>query len=223
MVQNPLSSNDTVHWTVQIFQDDDWRRKEKRNLRHDRKIKSSVWTRHPIYEYHHPRVQIPVVCGEKKPRSYLSSVDEAKWESSTAVHFLARWWARLRPCLLLRELCDFAARFVWNFSLFAQNCASRSRTRKRNRGKCRMWHKEKEKMDSEMEISGVMSSGIAPVISVMTFLPETSGMAGTDMEEEDLYTRHKLLQRQLERMNRRIWSGSFWERKRRSSVSSRCR
>jgi hypothetical protein len=59
-------------------------------------------------------------------------------------------------------------------------------------------------MDSEMEISGVMSSGIAPVISVKTFLPETSVMAGTDMEEEDLYTRHKLLQRQLERMNRRI-------------------
>jgi hypothetical protein len=61
MVQNPLSSNDTVHWTVQIFQNDDWRRKEKRNLRHDRKIKSSVWTRH-----HHPRVQIPVVCEKKK-------------------------------------------------------------------------------------------------------------------------------------------------------------
>ncbi len=130
MVQKPLSSNDTVHWTVQVFQDDDWRRKEKRNLRHDRRIKSSVWTRHPIYEYHHPRVQIPVVCGKKKPRRYLSSVDEAKWESSTAVHFLARWWARLHACLLLRELCDFAARFVWNFSLFAQNCASRSRTRK---------------------------------------------------------------------------------------------
>ncbi len=64
--------------------------------------------------------------------------------------------------------------------------------------------KREGEMDSEMEISGVMSSGIAPVISVMTFLPETSGMAGTDMEEEDLYTRHKLLQRQLERMNRRI-------------------
>ncbi len=65
MVQNPLSPNDRVHWTVQIFQDDDWRRKEKMNLRHDRKIKSSVWTRHPIYGYHHPRVQIPVVCGKK--------------------------------------------------------------------------------------------------------------------------------------------------------------
>ncbi|KAH9573586.1 hypothetical protein CY35_01G008500 [Sphagnum magellanicum] len=38
--------------------------------------------------------------------------------------------SRLRACLLLRELCDFAARFVWNFLLFAQNCASRSRTRK---------------------------------------------------------------------------------------------
>jgi 26S proteasome regulatory subunit T3 len=36
------------------------------------------------------------------------------------------------------------------------------------------------------------------VISVKTFLPETSVMAGTDMEEEDLYTRQKLLQRQLE-------------------------
>jgi hypothetical protein len=35
MVQNPLSSSDTVHWTIQIFQDDDWRRKEKMNLRHD--------------------------------------------------------------------------------------------------------------------------------------------------------------------------------------------
>jgi 26S proteasome regulatory subunit T3 len=53
-------------------------------------------------------------------------------------------------------------------------------------------------MDSEMEISGVVSSGITPVISVKTFLPETSVMAGTDMEEEDLYTRQKLLQRQLE-------------------------
>jgi hypothetical protein len=59
-------------------------------------------------------------------------------------------------------------------------------------------------MDSEMEISGVMSSGIALVISVKTFLPETSVMAGIDMEEEHLYTRHKLLQRQLERINRRI-------------------
>ncbi|KAH8954950.1 hypothetical protein BDL97_08G108200 [Sphagnum fallax] len=49
-----------------------------------------------------------------------------------------------------------------------------------------------------MEMSGVISSGIAPVISVKTFLPETSVMAGTDMEEEDLYTRQKLLQRQLE-------------------------
>jgi len=66
---------------------------------------------------------------------------------------------------------------------------------------------------SEIEISGVVSSGIAPVISVKTFLPETSVMAGTDMEEEGLYTRQKLLQRQLEfvdiheeylRMNRRI-------------------
>ncbi|KAH9555673.1 hypothetical protein CY35_08G127400 [Sphagnum magellanicum] len=53
-------------------------------------------------------------------------------------------------------------------------------------------------MDSEMEIPGVVSSGIAPVISVKTFLPETCVMAGTDMEEEDLYTRQKLLQRQLE-------------------------
>jgi 26S proteasome regulatory subunit T3 len=53
-------------------------------------------------------------------------------------------------------------------------------------------------MDPEMEISGVISSGIAPVISVKTFLPETSVMAGIDMEEEDLYTRRKLLQRQLE-------------------------
>jgi len=53
-------------------------------------------------------------------------------------------------------------------------------------------------LDSEMEISGVISSGIAPVISVKMYLPETSVMAGTDMEEEDLYTRQKLLQRQLE-------------------------
>ncbi|KAH8972835.1 hypothetical protein BDL97_01G012300 [Sphagnum fallax] len=53
-------------------------------------------------------------------------------------------------------------------------------------------------MDSEMEISGVVSSGIAPVISLKTFLPGTSVMAGTDMEEEDLYTRQKLLQWQLE-------------------------
>ncbi|CAK9254635.1 unnamed protein product [Sphagnum jensenii] len=53
-------------------------------------------------------------------------------------------------------------------------------------------------MDSEMEISGVVSSGIAPVISVKTFLPGTSVMAGTDVEEEDLYTRQKLLQWQLE-------------------------
>ncbi len=64
---------------------------------------------------------------------YLSSVDEAKWESSTAVPFLARWWARLRNCLLLREVFEFAARFVRNFSLFAHNCASRSRTRKAER------------------------------------------------------------------------------------------
>ncbi len=53
-------------------------------------------------------------------------------------------------------------------------------------------------MDSEMEVSGLVSSGIAPVISVKTFLPETSVIAETDMEEEDLCTRQKLLQRQLE-------------------------
>jgi 26S proteasome regulatory subunit T3 len=58
---------------------------------------------------------------------------------------------------------------------------------------------EKEgEMDLEMEISGVVSSGIAPVISVKTFLPETRVMAGTDMEEEGLYTRQKVVQRQLE-------------------------
>jgi hypothetical protein len=31
------------------------------------------------------------------------------------------------------------------------------------------------------------------------------------------------IQEEYLRMNRRIWSGSFWERKRRSSVSSRWR
>ncbi len=78
-----------------------------------------------------------------------------------------------------------------------------------DRGKERQKQREKQRkvpyvteregeVDSKMEISGVISSGIALVISVKTFLPETSVMAGTDMEEEDLYTRQKLLQRQLE-------------------------
>ncbi len=79
--------------------------------------------------------------------------------------------------------------------------ADRGQERQKEREKQRKvpYVTEKEgDMDLEMEISGVVSSGIAPVISVKTFLPETSVMAGTDMEEEDLYTLQKLLQRQLE-------------------------
>jgi 26S proteasome regulatory subunit T3 len=87
-------------------------------------------------------------------------------------------------------------------------------------------------MDSEMEISGVVSSGIAPVIPVKTFLPETSVMAGTDMEEEDLYTRQKLLQRQLEFVDiqgeyikdeQKNLKRELLRAQLRSSVSSRCR
>ncbi len=79
--------------------------------------------------------------------------------------------------------------------------ADRGQERQKQREKQRKvpYVTEREgKVDSEMEISGVISYGIAPVISVKTFLPETSMMAGTDMEEEDLYTRQKLLQRQLQ-------------------------
>ncbi len=130
MVQNPLSSNaigtldssDLPRWRLTT------QGKREPDTRQNTKIIRLDQT---------PHLRIPSskstnsrgVWG-KKPRSYLSSVEEAKRESSTAVHFLARWRARLRACLLLRELCDLAARFVWNFSLFAQNCASRSRTRK---------------------------------------------------------------------------------------------
>ncbi len=74
---------------------------------------------------------IPVVCGKKKPRSYLSSVDEAKWESSTAVHFLARWWARLRARLLLRELCGI--------------CRCLHRIARADRGQERQKQREKQK------------------------------------------------------------------------------
>jgi len=51
---------------------------EKMSLRPDRKIKSSVWTRHPIYGYHHPKSTNSRGVGKKKHVVYLSSVDEAK-------------------------------------------------------------------------------------------------------------------------------------------------
>jgi hypothetical protein len=41
-------------------------------------------------------------------------------------------------------------------------------------------------MDSNMEISDVVSSGIASVISMKTFLPEMNMRAGPNMDEEDL-------------------------------------
>ncbi|KAH9533304.1 hypothetical protein CY35_18G044900 [Sphagnum magellanicum] len=97
--------------------------------------------------------------------------------------------------ILLRELCGIFR------CLHRIARADRGQERQKQREKQRKepYVTEREgKVDSEMEISGVISYGIAPVISVKTFLPETSVMAGTDMEEEDLYTRQKLLQRQLE-------------------------
>jgi len=95
--------------------------------------------------------------------------------------------------ILLRDLCGICR------CLHRIARADRGQERQKQRAKQRKgpYVTEREgEMDSEMEISGLVSSGIAPVISVKTFLPETSVMAGTDMEEEDLYTRQKLLQRQ---------------------------
>jgi 26S proteasome regulatory subunit T3 len=50
-------------------------------------------------------------------------------------------------------------------------------------------------MATAMEVTAVTPTGIAPVLSAKTFLPEP---VVADLEEEDLYTRQKLLQRQLE-------------------------
>ncbi len=202
MVQNPLSSNDTVHWTVQIFQDDDWRRKEKRNLRHDRKIKSSVWTRHPIYEYRHPRYKFPWCVGKKNhvviyhPWTRLNENHPLQFTFLRDDEPACAFVCCCESCvILLRDLCGICR------CLHRIARADRGQERQKEREKQRkgpyVTERERE-MDSEMEISGVVSSGIAPVILVKTFLPETSVMAGTDMEEEDLYTRQKLLQRQLE-------------------------
>lgn len=50
-------------------------------------------------------------------------------------------------------------------------------------------------MASAMEVTTVTPTGIAPVVSAKTFLPEP---VVAELDEEDLYTRQKLLQRQLE-------------------------
>ncbi len=191
-----------VHWTVQIFQDDDWRRKEKGNLTHDRILKSSVWTRHPIYEYHHPRVQIPVVCGEKNhvviyhPWRRLNENHPLQFTFLLDDEPACALVCCCESCvILLQDLCGIF-RCLHRIAR-ADRGQERQKQREKQRKVAYVTEREGE-MNSEMEISGVVSSGIAPVILVKTFLPETSVMAGTDMEEEDLYTRQKLLQRQLE-------------------------
>lgn len=46
-----------------------------------------------------------------------------------------------------------------------------------------------------MEVTAVTPTGLAPVLSAKSFLPEP---VVADLDEDDLYTRQKLLQRQLE-------------------------
>lgn len=50
-------------------------------------------------------------------------------------------------------------------------------------------------MATAMEVTAVTESGIAPVLTTKSFLPEP---VVAELDEEDLYTRQKLLQRQLE-------------------------
>uniref|UniRef100_A0A7I4D2L4 AAA+ ATPase domain-containing protein n=1 Tax=Physcomitrium patens TaxID=3218 RepID=A0A7I4D2L4_PHYPA len=50
-------------------------------------------------------------------------------------------------------------------------------------------------MATAMEVTAVTEKGIAPVVAVKSFLPEP---VVAELDEEDLYTRQKLLQRQLE-------------------------
>jgi 26S proteasome regulatory subunit T3 len=52
-------------------------------------------------------------------------------------------------------------------------------------------------MASEMEVTAVTTTGLAPVVTLKTFLPE-SAVVAVELDDEDLYTRQKLLQRQLE-------------------------
>lgn len=52
-------------------------------------------------------------------------------------------------------------------------------------------------MASEMEVTAVTTTGLAPVVTLKTFLPE-SAVVTVELDDEDLYTRQKLLQRQLE-------------------------
>ncbi|KAG0588017.1 hypothetical protein KC19_2G208800 [Ceratodon purpureus] len=50
-------------------------------------------------------------------------------------------------------------------------------------------------MATEMEVTAVTPKGIAPVLSTKSFLPDP---VLAELDEDDLYTRQKLLQRQLE-------------------------
>ena len=50
-------------------------------------------------------------------------------------------------------------------------------------------------MATAMEVTAVTATGIAPVVSAKAFLPDP---VVAELDEEDLYTRQKLLQRQLE-------------------------
>jgi 26S proteasome regulatory subunit T3 len=52
-------------------------------------------------------------------------------------------------------------------------------------------------MASEMEVTAVTTTGLAPVVTLKNFLPE-SAVVTVELDDEDLYTRQKLLQRQLE-------------------------
>lgn len=52
-------------------------------------------------------------------------------------------------------------------------------------------------MASAMEVTAITNTGLAPVVTMKAFLPE-SVVVGAELDDEDLYTRQKLLQRQLE-------------------------
>jgi hypothetical protein len=145
----------------------------------------------------------------KKPRSYVSNhvVIYNPWRRLNENHPLQFTFllddepACALVCSMMSPLARLfvVARFVLNFSLFAQNCARRSRTRKTETER---ETEERDVCDRKRRRNGFRNGNIG--CSIFRLISWT-------------YRKSTL------RMNRRIWCGSFWERKRRSSVSSRCR
>jgi hypothetical protein len=149
MVQNPLSSNDRVHWTVQIFQDDDWRRNEKRSLRHDRKINHPSGPDTPSTNTINQECKFPSCVGKKNhvviyhpwmrinenhPLQFTFLLDD---EPACALVCCCE------SCvILLRDLCGIF-RCLHGIAR-ADRGQERQKQREKQR-KCRMWQKEKEK------------------------------------------------------------------------------